>query len=214
MNRLPIFLAIAVLSAFATGCANPAKDAPKAIVGQPSAQVVQAPASKVITVNLDPTNTSIGFVGSKVTGNHEGSFSRFKGTLKITDGKRDTASTFIEIDMDSLVIEPEKLAEHLKSADFFDVATFPKAVYKSGSMLTGAPPAPATDLVQGDLTLKGVNKGLSFPATIMITASRVMASAKFSINRKDFGLVYPGMPDDLIRDEVLIKLKVDAPVNP
>jgi hypothetical protein len=60
----------------------------------------------------------------------------------------------------------------------------------------------------------GNKASLPFPATIMITASRVMASAKFSINRKDFGLVYPGMPDDLIRDEVLIKLKVDAPVNP
>jgi hypothetical protein len=30
------------------------------------------------------------------------------------------------------------------------------------------------------------------------------------IDRKDFGIVYPGVPDDLINDQVLIKLSVRA----
>jgi hypothetical protein len=34
--------------------------------------------------------------------------------------------------------------------------------------------------------------------------------AEFAINRKDFGVVYPGMPDDLIKDDVLLKLKIHA----
>ena len=33
-------------------------------------------------------------------------------------------------------------------------------------------------------------------------------NAEFAINRKDFGVVYPGMPDDLIKDDILIKLQV------
>ena len=42
----------------------------------------------------------------------------------------------------------------------------------------------------------------------MPQASSVDADAEFAINRKDFGVVYPGMPDDLIKDDVLIKLKL------
>jgi len=34
--------------------------------------------------------------------------------------------------------------------------------------------------------------------------------ASFGINRKDFNIIYPGMPDDLIKDEVLIRLNVNA----
>jgi hypothetical protein len=32
--------------------------------------------------------------------------------------------------------------------------------------------------------------------------------AEFAINRKDFGLVYAGKPDDLIREDVVIKLTI------
>jgi hypothetical protein len=47
----------------------------------------------------------------------------------------------------------------------------------------------------------------------MITVSQlgVDATADFVINRKDFGVVYPGMPDDLIKDDVVIKLALKAP---
>ena len=41
-------------------------------------------------------------------------------------------------------------------------------------------------------------------------AGEVSAKAEFGINRKDFGIVYAGMADDLIRDDVLIKFDVKA----
>ena len=43
------------------------------------------------------------------------------------------------------------------------------------------------------------------------SADKVVATAEFSINRMDFDLKYPGMSDDLIRKEVVIKLNVAAP---
>ena len=46
---------------------------------------------------------------------------------------------------------------------------------------------------------------------VVLTDRDLKANSEFSINRKDFGLVYPGMPDDLIRDEVVIKLTISAP---
>jgi hypothetical protein len=35
-------------------------------------------------------------------------------------------------------------------------------------------------------------------------------ASEFAINRKDFGIVYAGKADDLIRDEVVLKLSVKA----
>jgi len=55
-----------------------------------------------------------------------------------------------------------------------------------------------------------VTKSISFPATIKVRGDTVDVDAEFAINRKDFGIVYPGMPDDLIRDDVLLKLQLRA----
>ena len=68
----------------------------------------------------------------------------------------------------------------------------------------------ATDTVTGDLELHGEKKSISFPATITVTADGVSGTAEFSINRKDFKIVYPGKPDDLIKDDVAIKLAIRA----
>jgi polyisoprenoid-binding protein YceI len=66
-------------------------------------------------------------------------------------------------------------------------------------------------VITGDLTLHGVTKRVSFPATISVSDVRVDANAEFSINRQDYGITYPGMPDDLIRDLVVIKLSLQLP---
>jgi hypothetical protein len=42
----------------------------------------------------------------------------------------------------------------------------------------------------------------------------VAVNAAFSINRKDFGLVYPGKADDLIKDGVVIILNLNVPRKP
>jgi polyisoprenoid-binding protein YceI len=44
----------------------------------------------------------------------------------------------------------------------------------------------------------------------VVSAEKVKIHAKFDINRKDFGIVYAGKADDLIRDEVVIELKLAA----
>ena len=43
-----------------------------------------------------------------------------------------------------------------------------------------------------------------------MTADGVTGTAEFSINRKDFRIVYPGKPDDLIKDDVPLKLSLKA----
>ena len=113
-----------------------------------------------------------------------------------------------------MTIEPARLAAHLLTDDFFDTATFPNATFSSTTVAAGATgnvgDVPATHTITGDLTLHGVTNRISFPAAIEVTDAGVRARSEFTINRRDFGIVYPGMPDDLIHDDVVIRFDVHA----
>ncbi len=69
----------------------------------------------------------------------------------------------------------------------------------------------ATHNVTGNFDLHGIKKSITFPATITVTPDTVSVNAEFAINRKDFGLLYPGKADDLIRDGVVIRLTLKVP---
>jgi len=64
--------------------------------------------------------------------------------------------------------------------------------------------------VTGDFNLHGQTKSITFPAKITVTDAEVSVDSEFSINRKDFGIVYAGKADDLIRDDVVIRLKLNS----
>jgi len=204
------------LALIATACSGPTE--PKATVGAPAsttsqaASAPQAPASAAANKEslALSSESKISFVGAKITASHDGAFTQFTGSIDLVDGKPEGSAVNIEIDMNSLVIEPAKLAGHLKTADFFDVEKFPKTTFASTGVSPGGAGG-ATHTVTGNLTLHGVTKAISFPATITVSQLGVDATADFVINRKDFGVVYPGMPDDLIKDDVVIKLALKAP---
>jgi polyisoprenoid-binding protein YceI len=58
--------------------------------------------------------------------------------------------------------------------------------------------------------LHGVTKSITFPATINVTPDAATVESTFSVNRKDFGLNYPGAADNAIRDNVVLTLHVHA----
>jgi polyisoprenoid-binding protein YceI len=64
--------------------------------------------------------------------------------------------------------------------------------------------------VSGNLNLHGVTRSISFPARIALPPGKATVETEFVINRKDFGITYPGMPDNLIRDDVVIFIRIDA----
>lgn len=220
-QRLAVLFTPLALGAL-VACTDPVGDAPKATVapsdtpasasapapsgsGAPTASAVPAGATRYAFVQ-DGTQEGamITFVGAKVTQKHDGGFKKINGTIDVSG---DQAKVDAEIDMASVYTDTPKLTGHLQSPDLFDVAKFPTARFTSKSITKNAD---GTSTVTGDLTLHGVTKTLSFPATVAATPEEASAKAEFAINRKDFGIVYPGMPDDLIKDEVLLKLDVKA----
>jgi len=186
------------------GCAaDPAADKPDAEVSE--AQPVTEPAESGTTLSFSEDST-ITWVGSKVTGRHEGGFHVFDGEINLVDDDPTASSVSVTIDTTSLWSDEDRLTGHLKSADFFDVETFPTATFTSTSI-------DATEsgyTVTGNLDLHGVEKSISFPAEIEVAATEVTVKASFAIKRFDFGVVYPGKTDDLIRDEVAITLDLGS----
>jgi polyisoprenoid-binding protein YceI len=155
-------------------------------------------------------NSRIEFVGSKVTGSEGGRFEKFSGTVYLVEAAPEKSRVEIAIDMNSVVTDSGSLAEHLKSADFFDAPKFPEATFATTDIRPGGEKG-ATHTVKGNLDLHGVKKAVTFPATIKVDAAAATLDAEFAINRKDFGITYAGRTNDLIRDEVVIKLHVRAP---
>jgi len=205
--RLGLVTLILSALCLVAGCGNPATNKSQAVTGEaqhaPSAQPAGAQ-----TYVITPENSKIEFVGSKVTGSHNGSFQKFAGEVHYT-GDVNASHVTITIQTDSLNTDTPDLTKHLKTADFFDVAKYPEAKFDSTAIKAGGDKG-ASHTVTGNLTLHGVTKSISFPATIAAAADAVTVDSTFAINRKDFGINFAGATDNLIRDDVVLTLKIRA----
>lgn len=203
-------LVITILSGliFLNACSDPAADKTKAVTGEATQTASPAAAAQGQKYVITPQNSKIEFVGSKVTGSHNGSFGDFSGQVDYT-GNPETSRVNITINMDSLTTDTPDLTKHLKTADFFDVAKFPQATFVSTAIKPGGDKG-ASHTVTGNLTMHGVTKAVTFPATISVTPDVATVDSTFSINRKDFGINYAGAQDNLIRDDVVLTLRIRA----
>ena len=215
-----LLFGILSLTIFLTACEDPAANKPKATTTNASNtantgnaannSTATAPA-KSETLVINPENSKVEFVGSKVTGKHDGGFKKFAGTVALVNGKPEDSTVSIDIDAASVFTDTDGLTKHLQTGDFFDVAKFPKASFKATKIVPDAEKGAGHYMVTGDLMLRGVTKSVTFPATIAVSDGNVAVKAEFSINRKDFNILYAGKADDLIRDDVVIKLDLNAP---
>lgn len=212
---LSLSLSLALLASAA--CDNkPAEGKTKAAVEElsqePAAEPIAKPAdsAKLTSYKFSQDNSKVEFTGAKVTGKHLGSFKTFSGTIRAEEGAADASSgeVTVEIDIASIDADVAKLTAHLKTPDLLDAEKYPKATFRSTKV---EKKDGSTYSVTGPFQLHGVTKQITFPATIRLAPEQVEVDAEFAINRKDFDITYPGMPDDLIKDDVLIKLTIRAP---
>lgn len=208
MFRSNALLTILFALLLCCSCANPATDKSKAVTGEAVPISSSSPAVASQQYLITPESSKIEFVGSKVTGSHSGSFEKFSGMVNYI-GETEKSVVNISIDTTSVKTDAEGLTKHLQSPDFFDVAKFPQATFVSTEIKPGGDKG-ASHTVTGNLTLHGVTKSITFPATITVDPGAVNVASTFAINRKDFGINYAGGADNLIRDEVVMTLKVRA----
>ncbi len=146
-----------------------------------------APKKAAEGLAVDTKGSKIHWLAKKVTGQHEGFISISNGNLSVAKGKV-TGGTFT-IDMKSIVCTDitdagynQKFISHITTGDFFEVEKFPTATFKITKV--------AGSNITGDLTLHGITKTITFPATITSAAGKVTATAKIPVDRTDFNIKY------------------------
>jgi len=215
-RSLPVLIPVFMLIVLFGACSNPADNVTEAEVSDspsveaeaqpnPSEGEAIATASDGVLYEIQPSST-ISFVGSKVTGSHDGGFEEFEGTILLPQDGIEGMTGKVVIDMNSVWSDNDRLTGHLKSADFFEVETYPTSTFIAKEVTR-------TDegyKITGTLDLHGVTKSISFPAQLEKTEDGLNMIAEFFIKRFDFGIEYPGQSDNLIRDEVVIKFDIKA----
>jgi polyisoprenoid-binding protein YceI len=165
------------------------------------------------THTIDVVHSSVGFSIRHFVSKVPGKFSKFSGRLTIDRANLENSSVEATIDVASINTDNQKRDEHLRSADFFDVAKYPTMTFQSRQWKkTGE----NTYAVTGDLTLKGVTKEVVLNVT-SLGFGPGMGGAQLSgweatttIDKKQFNMPDPAMLDAALGDDVAITINIEA----
>ncbi len=226
-NSAPFFLGFLLVS-----CGG--ESAKEAEVSEEEKKAEASKGSTSYKVNTD--KSMVQWTGRKKTGKHDGIVDMEKGKLHAKDGEVN-AGNFV-IDMTTIHctddMEEEsykKLMGHLKSGDFFQVDSFPKAKFE----LSGLKPfekdtnkkvgldtlkKKPTHYIAGNLTMKGITKNVKkIPAWIQVKDDQVKALAEFSFDRTRWDVMFGSrstestmkqMKDGFIYDQVDLRISLNA----
>jgi len=141
---------------------------------------------------IDPGHAEVAFIGrhfmlTKVRGR----FSKISGTFEIGDDPSES-SVEVTIDMNSVESGSRDRDDHLRSSDFFDVANFPEATFRSTSLTWSG----AEANIEGELTIVGITRPVSLDVVYVGSVGdpwggqRAVFSASTEVNREDWGLTW------------------------
>ncbi|MBK8954109.1 MAG: YceI family protein [Saprospiraceae bacterium] len=170
---------------------------------------------------IDPEQSLVYWSGSSPSGPHNG-FVKLAGGELFFNGDM-LVSGELRVDMRSIQnldiqeeVDRKDLEDHLKDADFFNVDTFPVAVFRILS-------AQVTNdtlnnlIVKGTLVIKGVSQELEVTGSIQKTEQRVFVSIpEFNIDRTQYNIMYqskkilPSIKDGFINDEISLSIKLSG----
>ena len=167
-----------------------------------------------VRYDLDPNHTRIDFSWTHFGFSHPmGRFDRFDGDFRFDPADPTKSSVTVTIPIDSIDTGVAKLDAHLKTDEFFDVAKYPTATFKSTRVERSGERGLK---VTGDLTLHGVTKPVVLDVTVNRVGRHPMAGrdaagfdASATIKRSDFG-ISNYVPN--VSDEIRLSISTEAMV--
>lgn len=173
--------------------------------------------------NINMDLSTLAWEGTKVTGKHDGTIGLSSGELYLVDNQ--IVGGNIVIDMTEIVVldleDPEtnaRLQGHLESDDFFSVATYPEATFEMANIVKreNAAEGEPNYTISGNLTIKGITHGITFPAHVQMEDGVMTAKADFDLDRTMWdvrfgsGRFFDNLGDNLIHDNFNMKLDIVA----
>ncbi|WP_314646924.1 YceI family protein [uncultured Microbacterium sp.] len=176
---------------------------------------IDIPGYRPGTYVLDPSHSEVTFsVRHMMISKVRGTFGVKSATLVAPENPLET-KVEASVDVTSVDTNDEGRDQHLRSGDFFDTENFPTMDFVS----TGARSENGELLVDGDLTIRGITKPVTFEVDFGGFGSdpwgnyKAGASAKAVINREDFGLTWNAALETggvLVGKDVTINLDLQA----
>ena len=174
--------------------------------------------STVYTV--DAESSTLEWVGSKVTGSHNGFIDFSSGSVAFIGEEIQSAELIV--DMSSIkntdISNPKYrtyLEDHLKSEDFFGVDSFPnsKIIFNNWNEISDK----TGDIeITCDLIIKGITNKITFPVSLQFSEDKVLAIGSLNVDRTLYDIKYKSktifsdIGDSFIYDEFTLNFKIVA----
>jgi polyisoprenoid-binding protein YceI len=176
---------------------------------------LSVPGYQAATWNIDAAHSEVGFsVRHMMVSKVRGRFAKFSGQL-VTGEDPLQSSVTAEIDLTSISTGQEQRDQHIQSADFFEVETYPTMTYKS----TGIRVEDGEYILDGDLTLKGVTKNVPLRLELQgfgedaYGGYRAGFTATGELNRRDFNVNFSAPMQNggvVVADKIQLHLEIEA----
>jgi polyisoprenoid-binding protein YceI len=168
---------------------------------------------------IDPVHSDVGFVvRHMVVAKVRGRFTKFDGQIVTGENAGDSSVT-ATIELNSIDTGNTQRDDHIRSADFFEVETYPTMTYRS----TGVRQDGDDLVLDGQLTLKGVTKDVPLRLELngfgpdAYGGTRAGFTATTEINRRDFGVNFNAALETggaVVADKIAIHLEIEAVLQP
>ena len=167
------------------------------------------------TWSIDPVHSEVGFsVRHMMVSKVRGKFKTFTGEL-VTGENPLASSVTAEIDLKSITTGHDQRDEHLRSADFFEVETYPTMTYRS----SGARFEDGNYILDGELTLKGITRRV--PLVLELNGfgpdpyggTRAGFTASGELSRSDFNVSFNAPLQNggvVVGDKITLHLEIEA----
>ncbi|MEW6129790.1 MAG: YceI family protein [Acidobacteriota bacterium] len=176
-----------------------------------------APVASSGVYGFDPAHSTIGFsIRHLVINKIPGRFKDYKGTINFDSADITKSSVEFTAKVESIDTGVQARDNHLRTADFFEVAKYPELSFKSTRVVKKG----KTDfLAIGTFTLKGVSKELTIPFKLNGPIKdpwgklRIGIEANLTINRQDYGVSWSQKLDSgglVVGNDVDIQLNIEA----
>jgi polyisoprenoid-binding protein YceI len=190
---------------------------PNAGVMTVTAQTVEAgiPGYEAGTWTIDPVHSEVGFsVRHMMVSKVRGRFTKFSGEIVTADDPARSSVT-AEIDLSSISTGQEQRDAHIRSADFFEVETYPTMTYRS----TGIKVEDGEYVLEGELSLKGVTRSVALHlepngfGPDPYGGVRAGFTATGEINRSDFNVSFNAPLANggvVVGEKIQLQLEIEA----
>jgi polyisoprenoid-binding protein YceI len=198
------------------GCGAPtARDA--RIVSSATSAATQPPTQNVARVApaasrryvVVPERSRVLILAGSVLGEHPVEVARYHGSADVVEARLHRSQVSVTLELDSVTASSNALTNLIKSERVLDVQRYPTASFVSDRIVPRGT-TPESYRLTGTLTLHGVSKTVEVLGGVQREGKAFVASSRFSLRRQEFGIKPGGLLGLLIRDAVVVDLRLVA----